>query len=141
MPNGTDGHTDHVHGGRTYAPCTWLTRTPDSYEAILRNGNFNAKSKAKAEFIFHGAQNAVIFQLKWKIVAFVSFEFLSNCLMPFSRSELCTVVQNSHESKCKYWVTRSSICLHRSLICLLRTACCARALHCTYLFIHSLSHS
>ena len=84
VPNGADRHTDRVHGGRTYAPCVWLTRTHNSYEAIIRNGNLNAKSKAKAEFIFHGAQNAVIFLLKWKIVAFVSFEFLSNCLMAFS---------------------------------------------------------
>ena len=34
---------------------------------------------------------------------------------------LCTVVQKSHESRCKYWATRSSC----SLICLLHTACCA----------------
>ena len=48
-----------------------------------------------------------------------------------------TVVQNSQESRRKYWVTRS----HHLLIHLLRTARFTRVLHCTHSFARSLIHS
>ena len=48
-----------------------------------------------------------------------------------------TVVQNSHESRRKYWTTRLSVRSHRSLIRLLRTARFTRMLRCAHSFTRS----
>ena len=53
---------------------------------------------------------------------------------------LSTMSQNNSKSRCKYWATCSSACLHRSFVCLLCTACFARSLVCLLAnFAHSLA--
>ena len=82
---------------------------------------------------------------KWLYRLICRWSGWSEVIRPIASSldEPCTVVQNSHESRRKYWATFLAVLIrsHCSLIRLLQTARFTHALHCAHSFAHSLTHS
>ena len=54
--------------------------------------------------------------------------FLFLCFTSSFFLHQCTVVQNSQESRCKYWATDSSVYLFARTVCFARALCCACSL-------------